>query len=485
MLIDFITTGVTEDERRAIGHLPVGRGILGVLIRDVRPLRLADLTQDPRSVGFPPNHPPMRSFLGAPVVARGLVYGNLYLTEKQGAAGFSVEDEQALAVLAAQAGVAIDNARLYEEAQRRSRRLEALRELAAAILSGSPLDTALGLAARHSRELVEADLATIALPGEGADALVLEVADGRGADRLRGLRVPVQGSVSGEVLRTGKTVVIADSAADERVFRQVVEVGELGPAMFVPLRSQGQTFGTLMVARHSGRPGFADADVELMELFADQAAVAFQYTSAQQQIQRLALLEDRERIARELHDGAIQALFAAGMNLQGTAMLAGDPRIDHRIQDVIGELDRVIRDLRNYIFGLRPGLLADRQLDTALRELAGELEQRSEVTTVVEVDEQVASELAPRATDVVQLVREALSNVSRHARARTCRVSLRREGEVGVLEVDDDGRGFDPERVQRGQGLGNLAARAADLGAALGIHSDPDEGTTVSVRIPL
>jgi two-component system, NarL family, sensor histidine kinase DevS len=487
MLIDFITTGVTEDERRAIGHLPVGRGILGVLIRDVRPLRLADLTQDPRSVGFPPSHPRMRSFLGAPVVARGLVYGNLYLTNKQGAAEFSVEDERALVVLAAQAGVAIDNARLYEEAQRRSRRLEALRELAAAILSGSPLDTALGLAARHSRELVEADLATIALPvpGGAADALVLEVADGHGADRLRGLEVPVGGSLWGEVLRTGKTVVIADSAADERVFRQVVEVGELGPAMFVPLRSQGQTFGTLLVARQGGRPGFADADVELMESFADQAAVAFQYASAQQQIQRLALLEDRERIARELHDGAIQALFAAGMNLQGTAMLAGDPRIDHRIQDVIGELDRVIRDLRNYIFGLRPGLLADRQLDTALRELAGELERRSDVTTVVEVDPQVASELAPQAADVVQLVREALSNVSRHAQATTCRVSLRREGEVGVLKVDDDGRGFDPERVQRGQGLGNLATRAADLGAELRIHSDPAEGTTVSVRIPL
>src|SRR6266540_5587060 len=164
MLVDFITTGMTEDQRRAIGHLPVGRGILGVLIRDVRPLRLVDLTQDPRSVGFPPNHPPMRSFLGAPVVARGLVYGNLYLTEKQGAEEFSFEDEAVLTVLAAQAGVAIDNARLYEEAQRRSLRLEALREVIAAILGGGQLDVALELAARRARELVEADLTTIALP---------------------------------------------------------------------------------------------------------------------------------------------------------------------------------------------------------------------------------------------------------------------------------------------------------------------------------
>ncbi len=485
LLVDFITTGVTQQERRAIGHLPVGRGILGVLIRDVHPLRLADLTQDPRSVGIPPNHPPMRSFLGAPVVARGLVYGNLYLTEKQRAEEFSAEDEQALVVLAAQAGVAIDNVRLYEEAQRRSRRLEALRELAAAILGGSPLDVALGLAAQRARELMEADLATIALPGQRPDALVLEVADGYGAERLRGLEVPIQDSVSGEVLQTGKTVVIADAATDERVFQQVVREGELGPAIFVPLRSQGQTFGTLMVARRLGRPRFAEADIELMETFADQAAVAFQYASAQRQIQRLAVLEDRERIARELHDGAIQALFATGISLQGTAMLAGDPQIDQRIQEAVTELDRVIRDLRNYIFGLRPGLLADRQLDTALRELAGELERRAGVTTVVEVDEHLASELAPRAADIVQLAREALSNVGRHAQAATCRLSLRRDGDLGVLEVDDDGRGFDPQRVERGQGLGNLEARAATMGGELRIRSDPAEGTTVSVRIPL
>ena len=485
MLVDFVTTGVTQDERRAIGHLPVGRGILGVLIRDAHPLRLADLTRDPRSVGFPPNHPPMRSFLGAPVAARGLVYGNLYLTNKQGAGEFSIEDERALVVLAAQAGVAIDNVRLYEEAQRRSRRLEALRDLATAILGGSSLDVALGLAAKRARELVEGDLTTIALPGAGPDGLVLEVADGRGAERLRGLEVPVGGSVSGEVLRTGKTVVLADAAGDERVFRQVVHEGELGPAIFVALRSQDQTFGTLMVGRRSGRPGFTEPDVELMETFADQAAVAFQYASAQRQIQRLVVLEDRERIARELHDGAIQALFAAGMNLQSTAMLARDPQIDRRLQDVVSELDRVIRDLRNYIFGLRPGLLADRQLDSALRELAGELERRSGLTVVVEVDERVASELAPRAADIVQLAREALSNVGRHASAATCRVSLRRDGDHGVLEVDDDGRGFDPERVQRGQGLGNLEARAASLGGQLRIHSDPAEGTTLSVRIPL
>jgi signal transduction histidine kinase len=486
LIVDFITTGISPEQRRAIGHLPVGRGILGVLIRDVRPLRLADLTQDPRSVGFPPNHPPMRSFLGAPVVARGLVYGNLYLTEKRDAQEFSAADEQALVVLATQAGVAIDNARLYEEAQRRSRRLEALRELATAILGGGGLDAALALAAERTRELVEGDLAVIALPATGRpDELVIQVAEGPGAERLRSLAIPLGGSVSGEVLRTGKTVVVADGAADDRVYRPVVEVGRLGPALFVPLRSEEGAFGVLMVGRHGGQPGFADADIKLLETFAAQAAVALEYARAQGQLHRLAVLEDRERIARELHDGAIQALFAAGMSLQGTAMLARDPNIERRLQDVVGELDRVIRDLRNYIFGLRPGLLADRQLDSALRELAGELERRAGVTVVVGVDQQVASELAPRAADVVQVVREALSNVGRHAGAATCRVSLRREGEWGVVEVDDDGSGFDPDHVRRGQGLGNLQARAAGMGGRLVLRSSPAEGTTVQVRVPL
>ena len=500
LIADFITVGVTAEQRAAIGHPPVGRGILGVLIREARPLRLADLTQDPRSVGFPPNHPPMRSFLGAPVIARGLVYGNLYLTEKQGAPEFDAQDEQDLTVLATQAGVAIANAQVYEEAQRRAQRLDALREVTATILQGASLEVALELVARHARELADADVTSIALlerehPGE----LVLTIADGYHAEGLRGLRLPVEGSISGETMRTGKTVVLADAADDERVFQPVLRTGEFGPAMFVPLRARGQVFGTLMVARRvapgsdAGAPprssgagsAFTDADVELVEVFADQAAVAFEYVRARQELERLALLEDRERIARELHDGAIQALFAVGMRLQGTAMLAGDPAIAQRIEQGVAELDQVIRDLRNYIFGLRPGILADRHLAQVLRDLAADFERHSGVTCVADVDERVAAELASHASDVIQLVREALSNVSRHAAATTCRVSLHRRGEDAVLEIDDDGRGYDPATVTKGFGLGNMDARVANLGGELTLSSIPGEGTTVRATIPL
>jgi signal transduction histidine kinase len=320
----FITKGVGDEQRAAIGDPPTGKGILGVLIREGHALRLPDIAQDPRSVGFPPNHPPMRSFLGAPVVAHGRVFGRIYLTEKEGGHGFTEDDERAAVVLAAQAGTAIENARLYAETERQHREIE-----------------------------------------------------------------------------------------------------------------------------------------------------------------RLRVSEERERIAKELHDGVIQSLFAVGMGLQGAGAVASEPEVARRIEAAVDEIDRAIRDLRNYIFGLRPGVLADRQLDKALGELADGFRERSEVVTVVDVDPDVAAELAGQATDVVQLAREALSNVARHAEAATCRISLRRAGDGAVLEVDDDGVGFDPETAPAGMGLSNLRERVEALGGALEIESAAGEGTTVRVRLPL
>jgi two-component system, NarL family, sensor histidine kinase DevS len=484
VITEFITTGVSDAERVAIGHIPVGRGILGVLINDARPLRLAEIASDPRSVGFPPNHPPMHSFLGAPVTARGQVFGNIYLTEKQGAAEFDADDQRALVVLAAQAGVAIENARLYEQASDRARRLEALRAVAAAILRGDHVEVVLGLVAGYARELAGADLATVAVPTEDGE-FAIDAADGERAERLRGVHFPVEGSVAGEVLRTGKVVVLADATADERAGEPLVGLGGVGPALFVPLSAEGRAFGTLAVANAAGGPAFREADVQLLETFGEQAAVALEHARLRRELDRLLVLQDRERIAKELHDGAIQALFAVGMGLQGTAMLARDPELAGRIEGAVDELDRVIRDLRNYIFGLRPGILADRQLDQALRRLAEEFQQRTGVVAVAEIDPDAAALLASSAGDVVQLAREALSNVSRHAAAATCRISLRRDGGEVVLEIDDDGRGFEPDRVAgTGHGLGNLRERAAALGGHAGISSIPGQGTTVTVTIP-
>jgi signal transduction histidine kinase len=487
---EFVTVGVTQEQRAAIGNLPVGRGILGVLIADARPLRLADIHDDPRSVGFPANHPAMKSFLGAPVTARGRVFGNIYLTEKQGAEQFTEEDQEDLVVLATQAGVALENARLYEEARLRERRLEAVREVATAILAGTNQEAVLELIARRARELVGAAIATIATPEDGGN-LTIHVADGDEADALRGMTFPVEGSVSGSVIRSGQPVVLDDASADPRIYQPVVRIGGIGPAMFVPLAIRDRAFGTLLVANHMSGPVFDQDDLDVVRTFGEQAVLALEYTRVQRELHRLAVLEDRERIAKELHDGVIQALFAVGMGLQGTAGLAGDPEQESRIEGAVAEIDRVIRDLRNYIFGLRPGILADRQLAQAIEQLATEFQDRTGVVTVVDVDPEVASELTGKAGDLIQLVREALSNVGKHAEATTCRVSLHRRDGGAVLEIDDDGRGFDPQAVAtgpgqgQGQGLPNLRERAAALGGELHLASIANEGTTVRVLLPL
>jgi len=483
VITEFITTGVTGAERAAIGHIPVGRGILGVLIDDARPLRLHDIAEDPRSVGLPPNHPPMRSFLGVPVKAGGRVYGNLYMTEKAGGEDFDADDERALSLLAAQAGAAIEAANLYEQANDRAQRLEAIRAISTAILAGTDTGELLGLIVRHARALAGTDLASLAVPVDG-EHLAVEAADGLLAGQLLGTVFPAEGSVTGDVIRTGKAVVLADAGADPRVAQPIVAAGA-GPAVFIPLAVRGRILGTLTVANGRGGPLLRESEVQLVETFAEQAAVALEYGRLQGQLQRLAVLEDRERIAKELHDGAIQALFAVGMGLQGSALLAGDDDLRGRLQNAVEELDRVIRDLRNYIFGLRPGILADRQLDQALKGLVEEFQLRTGVLAIADVDPAAAAELTGRAADVVQLASEALSNVSRHAEAATCRVSLYRDPDGAVLEVDDDGRGFDPAAATgTGQGLGNLRERAESLGGRAEIQSAPGEGTRVRVRIP-
>jgi signal transduction histidine kinase len=253
-----------------------------------------------------------------------------------------------------------------------------------------------------------------------------------------------------------------------------------------PVLARGQIFGNIYVTEKRGESEFSADDERALQVLATQAGVAVENARlheemirAQDEIRRLEVLDERERIAKDLHDGVIQSLFAVGMSLQGAAALTQDDGISVRIEAAVEDIDRAIRDLRNYIFGLRPGILADRQLDQALRELGAEFEQRSGVVTVVDVDPGTAAELASIAPDVVQITREALSNVGRHAEATTCRVSLRREAVGAILVIDDDGRGFEPGAAGRGLGIGNLRDRVGSLGGSLDIQSGAGEGTTV------
>jgi two-component system, NarL family, sensor histidine kinase DevS len=476
-LVDFITTGISAKQRKAIGALPRGRGILGLLIREPRIVRIKDIEHHRRSVGFPANHPPMHSFLGAPVQALGKVYGNIYLAEKRAAVEFSVEDERSLQVLATQAGVAIANASLYQEAQRRERWLESLHEITGNILEGVGADSLLTSIAEHARDLAGADAATILTTTPSPGRLVVAAAVGAYAPQVQGQSVPAAKSISGAVMETGKPLHTDDAATQGGAYQPIIRLGHVGPAIFVPLRVRGRSTGTLMVANTKGGRGFDEGMVKLVETFADQASISIEYARVQADVQRLGLMEERDRIAKELHDGIIQSLFAVGMGLQSTALTSGSPETTARVERAVGELDRIIRDLRNYIFGLRPGILADRQLDQALRALGEEVEATSHIPVTVDVDAALSADLSARSHDVVQLTREALSNITRHSRAKHAVVRLARRGSDAVLSIEDDGIGFDAAAPASGSGMQNMRERAATIGAKLRVSSTGGKGT--------
>jgi signal transduction histidine kinase len=481
-LNDFITTGLSESKRAAIGPLPRGQGILGLLIREPEPLRLADIARDARSAGFPPNHPPMRSFLGAPVRAHGRIFGNIYLTDKRDAAEFTEDDQASIVVLATQAGVAIANAHLYEEVRMRERWLGAVREVATALLAGTTARNVLELVAQHARDLADADMATVSIPDD--NRLRIMAAAGTAATELVNVEVPLSGSLSADVIRSGEAILLED-ARMSTLTQPMASLTGVGPMILVPVALRTSAHGVLAVGRREGRRPFHSTDIPLLESFAEQAVLALEYARAQSEIARLTMLEDRERIARDLHDGVIQSLFAVGLGLQGTAGVVGDTGLADRIQQAVGEIDGVIGDLRSYIFGLRPSMLMASNLTNALEQLAHETQERTAVTVVVDVDSSLETRLSDASTQVMQIVREALSNVGRHAEAETCRVSVRRESGAAVIEIDDDGRGFDVNASPRGMGLGNLAERASAIGGTLTIVSSPEQGTTVRVAIPL
>jgi PAS domain S-box-containing protein len=375
-------------------------------------------------------------------------------------------------------------ARDITERKRQDDRLRAVLEVAQATLEGRGEDELRRLIAQRARELAESALGMVVLLDPDEETLTIAAADGARADAIAGSRVPLAGSATEQVLAAGRSLVLDGAPAGPAARASVLAAGGIGSSLTVRLASGQRVIGGLAVSNEPGGRRFTDGDRQLLELFAAQAAVAIDYTRVREDLQRFAILEDRERIGRELHDGAIQALFAVGMGLQGMAIMTADPVLRERLEATVGQVDDVIRDLRNYIFGLRPGLAADRHLGRALRELAEQLEQQHGVACAVDVDEAVAARLAGQAADIVQMAREALSNVGRHAQAATGRLSLRGEPGFAVLAIEDDGRGFVAGERDGGWGLRNLSERAAAMGGSLDIASVPGDGTTVSLRIP-
>ena len=482
-LAEFIPVGLDEAQIAAIDHWPEGRGLLGKLITDPRPLRLQDIAADPGSSGFPDGHPPMRSFLGVPVRIREEVYGNLYLTEKQGG-DFDEEDEALVQALAAAAGVAVDNARLYAEARRQQQWLRATGEVAQRLLSGDQPEEVLDLVTQQALELSGADLVALALPTGDRTRLVIEHASGDGAAEALGLVLPAEGSASGIVMASGKPLAVENFSADARVAPVARQHMPLGPAVLFPLGPAGDVRGVLTAGRRQGAFPLAPPAVEMVTTFAAQAGIGLELAEHRRDVQRLALFEDRDRIARDLHDQVIQRLFATGMSLQGATALMRDAEAGRRVEQAVDALDETIKDIRAAIFELQsrgdaePARLRTRIL-AIIEEMTESLGFAPALRMAGPLDTQVPAAIA---TQLLAALREGLANVAKHARASRADVSVEAGPDL-ILTVRDNGVGL-PETTRR-SGLGNLADRARELGGTF--HAAPAEGggTKLEWRVPL
>jgi signal transduction histidine kinase len=488
-LAEFIPVGLSEDQIGAIDHWPEGRGLLGLLIDDPRPLRLADIATHPGSSGFPEGHPPMRSFLGVPVRVRDEVFGNLYLTNKRGAEQFTEDDEAVLVALGAAAGVAVENARLYDAARRQQRWIEASAEVATALLSGAEPGEVLAGITRRVRELSGADLVVLALPEEEGRRLAIAYAEGHGAEVARGLVFPAGTSLSGQVLATGEPTASDDFADDERASRAARgAMTHIGPAALFPLGAPGNARGVLTIGRRHGAPPFPEAQADLAAAFAAQAGVALELAASRAEAERLSLYEDRDRIARDLHDQVIQRLYATGMSLEGTMPMIDRPEVAGRISGAVDALDETIKEIRAAIFALQSREV-EAELRTEIVALVDEMTPMLGFAPSLRLGAGLGGQVRPEvAEQALAALREALSNAARHADASQVDVTVDtdRDGILSIL-VTDNGTGVPPDIKRRG--LRNLGVRAEKLGGELRLGpADPDAaapGTRLEWRVPL
>ncbi|MFI1354463.1 GAF domain-containing protein [Streptomyces sp. NPDC020898] len=504
-LSEFLTVGIDEQQIAAIGPYPEGHGILGEVIRHPEPLRLTKISEHPNSYGFPPHHPPMNSFVGVPIRVRDQVFGNLYLTEKRDGAQFDEEDESVLSTLAVAAGVAIDNARLYEESRLRERWLRASAEITHTLMSGSDRGEVLALIAERAREVTGAALAVVAVPMEGTDSLTVELAIGEAAEAHRGLVLPVDDSLIGKAFACAAPVTSPDVSREEpgaspgectegiggAEDQGSVPAGGparftgLGPAVAVPIGTTGGVRGIVLLVREAGRTVFTEKETEPLQGFAAQAAVAMELAERRADAAQIAVLQDRDRIARDLHDLAIQRLFATGMTLQSAGRFIDHAEASERVLRAVDDLDETIKIIRSTIFGLRardgvsgPGLRA--RVVRAVGEAAPVLGFAPGLRMDGLLDTHVPKETAEH---VVAVLSEALTNVARHARAGRVGVALETDGREVRLTVTDNGVGTPPDG--RRSGLSNMAERAQQLGGELELSSPATGGTTLVWRVPV
>jgi signal transduction histidine kinase len=489
-LEQFLTHGIDVDTRAEIGALPRGRGILGVLIREAKPLRLHNLAEDPRSIGFPPGHPPMRSFLGVPVMLRGVAYGNLYLTEKRGGEDFTEEDEELVALLAGQAAVAIENARLYEASIRWSRQLQSLEEVGNALATETDLDRLLDLVVRRLRELLGARVVALALPS-GADELRLAAVAGNGVEDLLGETFSRSASKSGSVLKRRRSERVDSLIDDPEVHQEVTRRLMARTGMWVPLIARDRVIGVLEIHDREGPDArFSDDDLRLAETFAARAAVAVELSQrvASDALRRVVTAQEQERrrLARELHDETGQALTSILLGLKPLEEALADQPGATALAELRELVVNALQNVRRLAVELRPAVLDDFGLVPALERLAESFAEQSGVR--VDFHSTLGETRLP--TDVesslYRVVQESLTNILKYADAANVSVSVVRRGSSVAAVIEDDGAGFDPRTVREdGIGIVGMRERLALLDGRLVIESRKGAGTTVVAEVPL
>lgn len=478
-LVEFVYEGIDDAARELIGHLPEGRGVLGLLIDEPKPIRLDDIRQHPASVGFPPNHPPMRTFLGVPVRIRDEVFGNLYLTEKTGGRPFSEDDEVLVEALAAAAGIAIDNARLYEQSQARQSWIEATRDISTEMLSGAEPASVFQLIANEALKLTGAQTTLVAVPSDvdlaSSDVVELMVTAtaGSASTSIEQATIPTRDTLIGQAFV---------ERSPHKFDKVDVGVGAgAGPALLLPLRATDTVAGVLVALRPAGAYPFSAEQLDMMSAFADQATLAWQLATSQRRMRELDILTDRDRIARDLHDHVIQRLFAVGLALQGTIPRARSTEVQQRLSGCVDDLQEVIQEIRTAIFDLHSAPAGVTRLRQRLDEAVTGFSS-PELRTTVQFVGPLSVVDAGLADHAEAVVREAVSNAVRHANATTLTVSVKVEDDLTV-EVVDNGRGI-PDDIT-GSGLTNLRQRAQEVGGTLTVDRCPHGGTSLRWSAPL
>ena len=479
----FIYVGLDEATRARMGALPEGKGLLGQVILGGRPLRLSDLGEHEASVGFPPHHPPMHTFLGVPVRVRDAVFGNLYLTEKNGGGAFTADDEVVVAALATAAGIAVHNADLFEQGRLRQQWLEASAEIRNELLAGASEEDALGLIAQRAQELTRSDATVIAL-GSGEPDTVFTVRAHCGAEEpgLSGSVLDLLDPLAQEVVN-GRVGVVAESPGG-LLARVGVELPPYGPTVAAPVHSQGKVIGLLVALRTRGADAFRPGDVPLLASFAEQVTLALELGEKNRAARQLDIFADRDRIARDLHDQVIQRLFATGLQLQSVLRRSSDPDTQGRVRQAVEDLDETVREIRTAIFDLHAtGADEATSLRRLLLDTAAEAAQGCGLVPSVRLAGAIDTLVPPQiGVHALAVVREAVSNAVRHAGAERVIVTVEADDDL-LIDIVDDGIGIDPTVAR--SGLRNLDERAQECGGELVVRSEPRGGTRLSWRVPL